>query len=147
MTARPLKRPPHVRVTSRRIILNAHSAHVCGLEYATACRLLSAFRQANVTTLTLDPSGGYMNAGAFEEARILFQGLAALLVSEEKLRGLFWGRTDDLWQMAEAVGNCGCEIIVIKRGSARPMAVRTRIQKRVGNTGISGAAVRPDRRG
>jgi sugar/nucleoside kinase (ribokinase family) len=96
--------------------LNAHSAHVCGVEYATACRLLSWFRQGNVTTLTLDPFAGYMNTGAFEDVRILFQGLTALLVSEEKLRGLFWGRTDDLWQMAEAVGNCGCEIIVIKRG-------------------------------
>src|SRR5512140_42182 len=96
--------------------LNAHNAHICGLEYATACRLLSTFRQANVTTLTLDPSGCYMNAGAFDDARILFQGLTALLASEEKLRSLFWGRTDDLWQMAEAIGNYGCEIIVVKRG-------------------------------
>ena len=96
--------------------LNAHSAHICPLDYATTCRLLSTFRQAEITTLILDPFAGYMNSTAFEDVRILFHGLTALLVAEEKLRGLYWGRSDDLWQMAEAVGNAGCEFIVVKRG-------------------------------
>jgi len=95
--------------------LSAQTAHVCGLDYATTSRLLSTFRQANINTLTLDPAAAYMNGTAFDDARILFQGLTALLVSEEKLRGLFWGRTDDLWQMAEAIGSYGCEFVVIKR--------------------------------
>ena len=95
--------------------LEAHSAHLCSLDYATTCRLLSAFRQANVTTLTMDPSAAYMNSVAFDDVRILLQGLTVFLPSEEKLRALFWGRSDDLWQMAEAVGSFGCEFIIVKR--------------------------------
>ncbi len=97
--------------------LNAHTVHLCGLDYATTCRLLSAFRQANVNTLTLDPASGYMNGTAFDDVCILLQGLTALLVSEEKMRALFWGRTDDLWQMSEAIGKFGCEFVVIKRAA------------------------------
>ena len=47
---RPLDIPPDY--------LNAHAAHVCPLDYLTTSRLLSTFRQANVTFLTLDPSAG-----------------------------------------------------------------------------------------
>ncbi len=97
--------------------LNAQVAHICGMDYATTSRLLSTFRQANIQTLTVDPAAAYMNSTAFDDVRTLFHGLTALLVSEEKLRGLFWGRTDDLWQMAEATGKWGCEFVVIKRGA------------------------------
>ncbi len=97
--------------------LNARGAHICPLDYATACRLLSTFRQANITTLSLDPSAGYMNSSAFDDTQVLFHGLTALLVSEDKLRALYWGRTDDLWKMMEAVGASGCEIVVVKRGA------------------------------
>jgi sugar/nucleoside kinase (ribokinase family) len=45
------------------------------------------------------------------------QGLTAFLPCEEELRALFWGRTNDLWQMAEAVGEFGCEFIIVKRGA------------------------------
>jgi ribokinase len=96
--------------------LRAHTAHICPLEYATASRLASTFRQAGITTLTLDPSAAYMDNTSYDDAHILFHGLTALLVSEEKLRGLFWGRSNDPWQMAEAVGAFGCEFVVIKRG-------------------------------
>jgi hypothetical protein len=97
--------------------LNAHAVHLCPMDYSTICRLTSAFRQASVTTLTLDPSAGYMSVKTLKEVRILLGGLTAFLPSEEELRALFWGQTDDLWQMAEALGEYGCEFIVIKRGA------------------------------
>lgn len=96
--------------------LSATIAHICPLDYATTCRLLSTFHQAGVNTLLLDPSAGFMNSTAYEAALIAFRGLTALLVAEEKLRPLFWGRTDDLWQMAEACGAADCELVVVKRG-------------------------------
>jgi hypothetical protein len=96
--------------------LNARAAHICPLDYLTANRLLSAFRQANIPFLTLDPYAPYMTGPALEDVRILLQGLTAFLPSEEELRAIFWGRTDDLWQMAEGLGDCGCELIVVKRG-------------------------------
>ena len=97
--------------------LNAHAVHLCPLDYLTASRLTSTFRQANVTVLTLDPSAAYMTSTGLEDVRILVQGLTAFLPSEQELRAIFWGRTDDLWQMAEALGSYGCEFIVVKRGA------------------------------
>ncbi len=97
--------------------LNAHAAHICPLDFLTTGRMLSTFRQANVTFLTMDPCAAYMTNSAFDDVRILLQGLTAFLPSEEKLRALFWGRTNDLWQMAETLGNFGCEFIVVKRGA------------------------------
>jgi sugar/nucleoside kinase (ribokinase family) len=97
--------------------LNAQAVHICPLDYQTASSLSSNFRQAAVTTLTLDPSTAFMTVNALEDVRILVQGLTAFLPCEEELRALFWGRTNDLWQMAEAVGEFGCEFIIVKRGA------------------------------
>ena len=101
--------------------LYTRAIHLCPLDYLTGNRLTSTFREASVTTLTLDPSAAYMAAGTFEEVRILLHGLTAFLPSEEELRALFWGLTDDLWQMAEALGDCGCEFIIVKRGARGQM--------------------------
>jgi sugar/nucleoside kinase (ribokinase family) len=110
--------------------LNTHTAHLCPLEYMTTGRLLSTFRQANVTFLTLDPSGAYMNSAAFDDVRSLLQGLTAFLPSEEELRALFWGQTNDLWQMAEALGDFGCELVIIKRGAHGQMLYDSVSKKR-----------------
>jgi sugar/nucleoside kinase (ribokinase family) len=101
--------------------LNAHAAHLCPLDYMTTSRLLSTFRQASVTFVTLDPSAAYMTASSLEDMRSLLQGVTAFLPSEEELRSIFWGRTDDLWQMAEALASFGCEFIVVKRGALGQM--------------------------
>ena len=96
----------------------------------TTSRLLSTFRQANVTFLTLDPSAAYMTGYALDDVRSLLQGVTAFLPSEEELRALFWGRTDDLWQMAEALGSFGCEFIVVKRGAHGQMLYDSVSKKR-----------------
>jgi sugar/nucleoside kinase (ribokinase family) len=96
--------------------LKARGFHCCPLDYLSTSRLLSAFREAGVTFLTLDPSAGYMVGSALEDLRGLIHGLTAFLPSEEELRALFWGRTDDLWKMAEELGSYGCELIVIMCG-------------------------------
>ncbi len=110
--------------------LNARAVHICPLDYATVSRLISTFRQASVTTLTLDPSAATMTGKAFEDVGILLHGLTAFLPSEEELRALFWGRTDDLWQMAEALGEFGCEFIVVKRGARGQMLYDSVSKKR-----------------
>jgi len=97
--------------------LHARAAHICPLDYLSGCSLSSTFRQAGVTTLTLDPEAAYMTNRRMEEVRVLLRGLTAFLPSEEELRGLFWGQTDDLWEMAEALGGIGCEFVVVKRGA------------------------------
>jgi sugar/nucleoside kinase (ribokinase family) len=101
--------------------LNSHIVHLCPVDYVAGTRLTSAFRQASITTITLDPSLAYMTGKALHDVQILLGGLTAFLPSEEELRALFWGSTDDLWVMAEALGEFGCEFIVVKRGARGQM--------------------------
>jgi sugar/nucleoside kinase (ribokinase family) len=105
--------------------LHARAIHLCPMDYMTHSRLLSLFRQASVTCLTLDPAAAYMMPAALEDVRTLLQGVTAFLPSEEELRSLFWGRTDDLWQMAEEVASWGCELVIVKRGGRGQLLVDT----------------------
>lgn len=96
--------------------LDAHVAHLCPQDYLTHSLLPAVLRQAEFTTITLDPSPGYMNPTYWEDIPALLTGLTAFLPSEEELRTLFQGRSADLWQMLEALSSYGCEIVVVKRG-------------------------------
>ncbi len=96
--------------------MDARAVHLCPMDYLAHSRLLTAFQQAQVTTISLDPGGGYLVPALWDEIRIMLHKLTAFLPSEEELRALFWGKTNDLWEMAEAVASFGCELVVIKRG-------------------------------
>jgi sugar/nucleoside kinase (ribokinase family) len=96
--------------------LEATAAHVCPIDYLTHTLLPAVLRQAGFTLVTLDPSPGYMTPSFRDDIPALIAGLSAFLPSEEEVRALFQGRSDDLWEMAEALASYGCEIILIKRG-------------------------------
>lgn len=93
----------------------AKGVHLCPMDITSHGQLAPAFRQGGVTNITLDPGTGYMNANFINDLRSLLQGITAFIPSEEQVRSLFWGRTTDLWEMAETLGNFGCEYVVIKR--------------------------------
>jgi sugar/nucleoside kinase (ribokinase family) len=93
----------------------ATSAHFCPHDYVTHSLLPAVLRQSGFVTLTLDPGRGYMDPLFFDLVPSIITGLTAFLPSEEKVRTLFRGRSEDLWEMAEALAAYGCEIIVIKR--------------------------------
>ncbi|MEJ2599388.1 MAG: carbohydrate kinase family protein, partial [Anaerolineales bacterium] len=96
--------------------MDASAAHLCSLDYLTHSVLPAILRQAEFTTVTLDPSQGYMNPTYWDDVPALITGLTAFLPAEEEVRSLFHGRSDDPWEMAEALAAYGCEIIVIKCG-------------------------------
>lgn len=96
-------------------LLDALFAHLCPLDYLTHNLMPAILRQAEFTTITLDPSPGYMNPTYWDDIPSIVTGLTAFLPSEEKIRSLFQGRSTDLWEMAEALAAYGCEVIVIKR--------------------------------
>lgn len=98
--------------------LEARAVHLCPLDLGSQHRLIDAFKAASVTTLTVDPSSDYMTPRFLKELRVALSRVTAFLPSEEELRALFWGHTYDLWEMASAVAESGCEAVVIKRGSA-----------------------------
>ena len=96
--------------------LDATAAHLCPLDFLSHSLLPSVLRQGHITTITLDPSKGYMNPAFWDDMPALLNGITAFLTSEDKIRSLFQGRASDLWEMAEALSAFSCEIIVIKRG-------------------------------
>jgi sugar/nucleoside kinase (ribokinase family) len=96
--------------------LDANACHLCPLDYLTHSVLPAVLRQAEFTTVTLDPSSGYMNPTFWGDVPALVTGLSAFLPSEEEVRALFKGRSNDLWEMAEALAAYGCEIVVLKCG-------------------------------
>jgi sugar/nucleoside kinase (ribokinase family) len=96
--------------------LDASAIHLCPVDYLTHSLLPAALRQAQFTTITLDPSPGYMNPTYWGDTPALLTGLTAFLPSEEEVRSLFQGKSTDLWEMAAALAAYGCEIIVIKCG-------------------------------
>ncbi|MBW8011408.1 MAG: carbohydrate kinase family protein [Chloroflexi bacterium] len=101
--------------------LYSSAAHLCPLDYLTHSLLPAFLRQTGLTAITLDPASNYMNFNAWDDVMALLPGLTAFLSSEEKIRALFERRSDDLWEMAEALASYGCPIIVIKRGAEGQM--------------------------
>ena len=101
--------------------LEAGGVHLCPLDFMSHNQLAHVFKSSSVNTVTLDPSPGYMSPSFYKELRVVLSGLTAFLPSEEELRGLFWGETNDLWEMAAALGDYGSEIIVVKRGARGQM--------------------------
>jgi cytidine kinase len=94
----------------------ARAVHLCPMDFVSHNQLFSAFKAGSVSTITLDPSPGYMSPPFIRDLRVVLSGLTAFLPSEQELRGLFWGESHDPWEMAAAVGDYGCEIVVVKRG-------------------------------
>jgi hypothetical protein len=125
-------RPPNLNLDSRTRLsptslrqgdviqeyLGAIAAHLCPIDYLTHSLLPAVLRQAGFTTVTLDPSAGYMSPIYWDDIPALITGLTAFLPSEEEIRALFHGRSADLWEMAEAIASFGCELVVIKRGES-----------------------------
>ncbi len=97
--------------------LDATAAHFCPLDFLSHSLLPPTLRQGRVTTISMDPSPGYMNPTYWEHIPAVVNGITAFITSEEKLRNLFQGRSTDLWEMAETIASYGCEVVVIKRGS------------------------------
>jgi sugar/nucleoside kinase (ribokinase family) len=96
--------------------LDAQAVHLCPVDFLTHSLLPAVLRQAQFTTVTLDPSPGYMNPTYWGDVPSLLTGLTAFMPSEEEARCLFQTHSNDLWEMAEALASYGCEIIVFKCG-------------------------------
>lgn len=111
-------------------LMDANAAHLCPLDYLTHSLLPALLRQAEFTTVTLDPSPGYMNPAYWGDVPALLTGLTAFLPSEDEMRSLFQSRTNDLWEMAEALSAYGCEIIVIKCGERGQLLYDTATRSR-----------------
>jgi sugar/nucleoside kinase (ribokinase family) len=95
--------------------LDAGALHICPLGLSAHMQFMDALRGA-LHAVTLEPSKLYMAPAFLREVRSLVNGLTAFLPSFEEITALFWGQTNDPWEMAAAIGEFGCEYVVIKCG-------------------------------
>ncbi|MEW6241231.1 MAG: carbohydrate kinase family protein [Chloroflexota bacterium] len=108
--------------------LEAKAAHVCPMNLDGHRQLVEVLRRT-INTVTLDPSPAYMQPASLRGLRGLLHGLTAFLPSFEELQSLFWGETNDPWEMCAALGEFGCEYIVVKCG-ARGQLLYDAVSKR-----------------
>ncbi|OQY81920.1 MAG: hypothetical protein B6D40_10100 [Anaerolineae bacterium UTCFX3] len=94
---------------------DADAMHICPLELSTQRQFTDRLSGA-MRVLTLDPPAAVMLPERQREARVLVHGLTAFLPSLEELASLFWGETRDPWEMAAAIGQWGCEFVIVKCG-------------------------------
>lgn len=91
--------------------------HICPFDFTSQSQIVNLFRGGSDQTITLDPAPGYMKPKFLRELRVVLQGVDAFLPAEEEMRSLFWGETNDLWEMAQRISDFGPPIIIIKRGA------------------------------
>lgn len=91
--------------------------HICPFDFISQSQMVNLFKGGPNQTVSLDPAPNYMVPAFWRNLRLVLQGVTIFMPSEEELRALFWGETNDLWEMARRVSEYGPQIIVIKRGS------------------------------
>lgn len=96
----------------------AKAAHLCPLDYFSHSLMPAALRDAGVGQITLDASPGFMLPAFWNELPSLVNGLSAFMVEEGLLRALFKGRSEELWEMIEAIAAYNCSAVVV-RSAAR----------------------------
>lgn len=114
-SSQPYQRAPGVRDIPKDYF-RASAVHICPMDLVSQEQLMVTFRAKSSRVLTLDPSASFMTRENIRDLFGLLNSLSAFLPSQEELRTLFWGQTDDIWEMAEALGAYGCPIIVVKCG-------------------------------
>ncbi|MCC7118574.1 MAG: carbohydrate kinase family protein [Anaerolineales bacterium] len=90
--------------------------HICPLDFTSQSQLVNLFRGSN-QTVSLDPAPNYMVPALWRNLRVTLQGVKIFSPSEEELRALFWGETNDLWEMMKKISEYGPQVVIVKRGA------------------------------
>ena len=108
----------------------ARAVHLCPLDFVNQSQLALALKGGSIGTLSLDPSPHYLHPSFWKDLRAALQGVTIFHPSEEELRNLFWGETNDLWAMTDRLCEYGCEIVVVKRGTQGQLIYDSKSKRR-----------------
>jgi sugar/nucleoside kinase (ribokinase family) len=95
---------------------DATAVHICPMDYLSQSILISKFHNSNFHSVTLEVCPDYMTRSFTDNLKRIIKDTTTFFASEEALGNLFYGRTTNLWEMAEEVAGYGCEFVIIKRG-------------------------------
>jgi sugar/nucleoside kinase (ribokinase family) len=94
--------------------LDAGAAHLCPMDFTTHSLLQSMLRRGNVRNITLEANPAYLIPEHWNLLSSVVAGLTAFIVEEKDVRLFFRSRSNDLFEIAEAIAKWGCEMVVIQ---------------------------------
>jgi sugar/nucleoside kinase (ribokinase family) len=98
-------------------IRNARAVHLSPAHYLSHTTIPLRLQEWNVPLVTIDPSERYMDPAFRTEVAVIIRDLSAFLPSMMEASAFFRPAELDIWEMAEAFGEMGCPIVVIKCGA------------------------------
>lgn len=104
---------------------------LCPFDLVSQSQMVNLFRADSNQVVCLDPSPGYMSSEFWRDLRLVLQGVSVFLPSEEELRSLFWGETNDLWEMARRVCEYGPQAVAVKCGAQGQILYDARAGRRL----------------
>ena len=86
------------------------------IDFYTHNLISTHYRTYHRGNIIINPAKGYMHPSWFFDLPQIFRGCQAVLTTENKIRRLFAGRSEDLWEMADHLGSMGVEVVIITMG-------------------------------
>ncbi|NUO80618.1 hypothetical protein HUU05_11110, partial [candidate division KSB1 bacterium] len=77
--------------------------HLCPFDFTSQSQMVNLFKGGSAQFICLDPDPSYMKPALWRDLRVVLLGVSAFLPSEEEMRALFWGESNDLWEMAQKI--------------------------------------------
>lgn len=96
--------------------LDASIAYLGGLDYLSMNFLPPHLRNGSVQNIILKPSSGTLNPSFWYEFSELICGSTVIICTKKTILNLFLGRSENLWEIAQTIANCGVDIVVITCG-------------------------------
>lgn len=98
-------------------LARSRGVHLCPADLLSHTVIPVRLKELGVPTVSLDPGRSYMEPQFRADLPAVLRGTAAFLPSYEEARRLFLPREISGWELAEAIGDMGSRVIVIKRGA------------------------------
>ncbi len=90
--------------------------YLCPLDFFTHSLVPPLFRTNLNSSVFINPPDSYMHSSFFFDIPPLFRGSTAVITTRKRVEKLFIGRSEDIWEIAEAIANYGVELVVIDAG-------------------------------
>ena len=97
--------------------LNASMALLGSVDFLSISMLAPHLRNNSIKTVVIKPSSGTMNPSFWYEFPALVRGCTGLICSQKNALNLFLGKSENLWEIAEAITSYGLEFIIITCGA------------------------------
>ena len=97
--------------------LQASNLLLCPIDYYSHSLIPPFYRSQINGNVILCASNGYMHPSFWFDIPSLIRGSSAFLATENQIRNLFKGKSEDVWEMVEYIAQSGVEIVVIVNGT------------------------------